>query len=121
MSSFAMHMAVHMGLVAVLAPLLAASMSGGRFDPAQRWPGSWLDAAWWPLAASVLEFLVVWAWHAPVLHALARHHPGFLLLEQAGFLVTGWLLWIAVLGDGGAQGRARTAAGALACCSPRPT
>ena len=112
--TFAMHMAVHMGLVAVAAPLLAAWTAGGRLDPADRWPRGWLATAWWPLLASVLEFLVVWAWHAPVLHALARKQPAVMLLEQGSFLLAGWLLWIAVLGDGAGRSRARTAGGALA-------
>ena len=112
--TFAMHMAVHMGLVAVAAPLLAAWTAGGRLDPAHRWPRGWLATAWWPLLASVLEFLVVWAWHAPVLHALARKQPAVMLLEQGSFLLAGWLLWIAVLGDGAGRSRARTAGGALA-------
>ena len=77
--TFAMHMAVHLGLVAVAAPLLAAWTAGGRLDPADRWPRGWLATAWWPLLASVLEFLVVWAWHAPVLHALARKQPAVML------------------------------------------
>src|SRR5690606_9710154 len=69
MIGFAGHMALHMGLVAVVAPLLAAWMAGGRLDPARRWPRSWPARAWWPLLASALEFLVVWGWHVPLLHA----------------------------------------------------
>ncbi len=114
MIGFAGHMALHMGLVAVVAPLLAAWMAGGRLDPARRWPRSWPARAWWPLLASALEFLVVWGWHVPALHSLARGHGAVLLLEQASFLASGWLLWIAALGASGVGDRARTAAGALA-------
>lgn len=114
MIGFAGHMALHMGLVAVVAPLLAAWMAGGRLDPARRWPRSWPARAWWPLLASALEFLVVWGWHVPALHALARGNATVLLLEQASFLASGWLLWIAALGGGARHDRARIAAGALA-------
>jgi len=111
---FATHMAVHMGLVAVVAPLLAAAIADGPFDPARHWPRGWMAAAWWPLLASALEFVVVWGWHVPGLHLLARHEPVALALEQASFLGAGVLLWLAALGQGGGRARERAGAGALA-------
>lgn len=112
--SFAAHMAMHMGVVAVAAPLLAASLADGTLDPARRWPHGWLAMPWWVLVASVIEFVLVWAWHAPVLHHLARHGAFAMLLEQASFLGAGLLLWLAALGQGEIPSRARAAAGALA-------
>lgn len=106
--SFATHMAVHMGVVAVAAPMLAAAFANGPLDPALRWPRGWLAAAWWPLAASAIEFVVVWGWHLPGLHLLARHEPLARVLEQGSFLGAGLLLWLAALGHGvsGTPGRA---------------
>ena len=112
--SFALHMAAHMGVVAVAAPLLAAGIAGGPWDPARRWPRGWMAAAWWPLFASVVEFVLVWGWHLPGLHLLARHDLIAYLLEQASFLGAGVLLWLAALGQGGDRGRERAGAGALA-------
>ena len=113
-SSFSMHMAVHMGVVAVAAPLLAAGIADGPWDPARRWPRGWMAAAWWPLFASVVEFVLVWGWHVPGMHLLARHEPWAYLLEQGSFLGAGVLLWLAALGQGAERGRERAGAGALA-------
>ena len=112
--SFATHMAVHMGVVAVAAPLLAAGIADGPLDPARRWPGGWMAAAWWPLFASVVEFVLVWGWHVPGLHLLARHDLLAYVLEQASFLGAGVLLWLAALGQGTGRVRERAGAGALA-------
>lgn len=104
--SFAAHMLMHMGVVAVAAPLIAAGLAGGRGDPARRWP-----AVFAPLPASVLEFAVVWAWHAPALHHAARQWTGLLVLEQASFLAVGLLVWLSAFGGGIARRRERAAAG----------
>ena len=112
--SFAGLMAVHMGVVAVAAPLLAAAIANGPLDPARRRPHGWMAAAWWPLFASAVEFVVVWGWHVPGLHLLARQEPFAYVLEQASFLGAGVLLWLAALGRGAAGNRERAGAGALA-------
>lgn len=112
--SFAAHMAMHMGVVALAAPLLAAAIADTRFDPARRWSRGWMAAPWWVLFASVVEFLLVWAWHAPVLHVLGRSSVAAMVLEQASFLGAGMLLWLAALGQGSVPSRERAAAGTLA-------
>ena len=112
--SFTAHMAMHMGLVAVAAPLLAAALADSALDPARRWPQGWMAAPWWALFASLLEFLLVWAWHAPALHLLGRDSATAMLAEQASFLLAGLLLWVAALGQGRVPSPGRTAAGALA-------
>ena len=104
--SFASHMLMHMGVVAVAAPLIAVGLARSRFDPARRWPG-WFA----PMVASALEFVVVWAWHAPALHHAARHVPGLLLVEQGSFLLVGLLVWIAAFGGDDARRHDRAAAG----------
>jgi putative membrane protein len=91
--SFTAHMALHMGVAAVAAPLLALGIAGGRLDPVGHAP------VWFaPIPASMAEFVVVWAWHAPALHHLARHTLWGSVLEQATFLFTGLLLWLSVFG-----------------------
>jgi putative membrane protein len=108
-TSFSGHMTLHMGVVALAAPLIALGLSGGRFDPVARRPG-WFA----PVPASVLELLVVWGWHAPLPHHWARSSALGLALEQATFLGSGLLLWLAVLGADGRAGGERTAAGVFA-------
>ncbi len=90
--SFAVHMAAHMAVVAVAAPLLALGLSGGRFDVTRRAP-TWFG----PVAASLAEFAAVWSWHAPALHRAARHTAVGVVAEQACFLAAGLLVWLSAL------------------------
>ncbi len=105
--SFAAHMAVHMSVVAIAAPLLAWGIAGSRMDPVLVVP-----ALFAPLPASIVEFLVVSAWHAPVLHHAARMHQGMFAFEQATFLASGLLLWLSAAGGAVHTGRWRAGAGA---------
>lgn len=107
-ASFAAHMSMHVTVVAVAAPLIAAGLAGSRWDPSIRWP-----AVFAPLLASLIELLVVWGWHAPALHALARHSSSALVIEQASFLAAGLLLWIGALGGTASQRPQRAAAGVV--------
>jgi putative membrane protein len=84
---FAAHMLRHMGLVAVAAPLLALGL-----------PRAFAPLAISPLAAAVVEFVVVWAWHLPAMHAAARLSDRAFLAEQASFLAAGLLVWVGALG-----------------------
>jgi putative membrane protein len=90
--SFAAHMTLHVAVVAVAAPLLAAGIvqrtSGGLWLPRS------LAA---PVLASVAEFIAIWGWHLPAAHAFARTSVAGLLLEQASFLFTALWLWTAAL------------------------
>ncbi len=90
---FSAHMAAHMGVVAVAAPLLAMGISGSRHDPALKAP-----VLFSPMLASLVELVVVWLWHTPALHALARESGAMLLAEQTSFLASGFYLWISVAG-----------------------
>jgi putative membrane protein len=94
--SFAAHMAMHMIVVAVAAPLLAAGVAGGPFDPARARPHLFA-----PVPASIVELVVVWSWHAPLLHQAARHGAGILAVEQGMFLAAGLLLWLSARGGAG--------------------
>jgi len=104
---FYAHMIIHMTVVAVAAPLLAIGVAHSRLDPTPRAP--WLFAA---IPASILELIVVWAWHAPALHHSARHHPAGFAMEQGAFLACGLLLWLSAFGGAGGSGGDRERLGA---------
>jgi putative membrane protein len=106
--SFAAHMAMHMGVVAVAAPLLALGIAGGRLDPVRKAPGLFA-----PVPASALELVVVWAWHAPALHHAARHSPAWLVVEQGTFLLAGLLVWLSAFGGDARGDGSRRAAGVV--------
>jgi putative membrane protein len=107
--SFSAHMAMHMGVVAVAAPSLALGLAGGRFDPVRRAP-RWFA----PIPASLVELVVVWAWHTPALHHLARGSATGLVVEQATFLASGLLVWLAAFGGAVGERSERTAMGIVA-------
>jgi putative membrane protein len=103
------HMVAHMTLVALVAPLLAALIAQSRVDPVQRRP-RWFS----PITASLIEFVVIWAWHAPAWHVAARHDGVVFALEQASFLGAATYLWLAILGGGPASRAMRAATGVVA-------
>jgi putative membrane protein len=107
--SFAAHMTMHIAIVAVAAPLIALAVAGTRYDPVRTMP-----ALFAPIPASMIELVVVWAWHAPLLHHAARHQLWALLAEQASFVGAGVLLWIACIGGTREQRRLRAGAGVFA-------
>jgi putative membrane protein len=106
--SFAAHMTMHIAVVAIAAPLLALAMAGTVVDPIRRMP------AVSPIAASMVELVVVWAWHVPALHHAARHGAGVFVFEQATFLIAGVLLWSAAVGGDAEQRRLRAGGGIVA-------
>lgn len=106
--SFAAHMSVHMGVVALAAPLLAIGVAGTRWDPTAR--RQWIS----PIPASLLELVVVWAWHAPAMRAMAENSVMATVLEQAMFLLAGLLLWLSCFGRGETDLSSRGAAGVIA-------
>lgn len=104
--AFSAHMAMHVSVVAIAAPLIAVGLAGGRFDPSRRLP-----VLFAPVPASGLELVVVWGWHAPALHHAARTHGTALALEQGSFLLAGLLVWLSAFGGDPEQRERRTAAG----------
>ena len=106
--AFFAHMTMHMGVVAVAAPLLTLGMAGSRLDPVRKAP-----VLFAPIPASVLELVVVWAWHAPALHHAARHSTVGLVAEQGSFLASGLLVWLSAFGGGALRRGDRTAAGVV--------
>jgi putative membrane protein len=120
-------MTMHMGVVAAAAPLLALGVRATR----QAAPARSFTPV---ILASVVELIVVWAWHLPALHHAARTTAGGLALEQATFLASAFAVWYLAIGgrsDGGALAGAGVVAllltsmhmtllGALVGLAPRP-
>ena len=106
---FSAHMTMHMGVVAVAAPLLALGIAGGPFDPARRLPGMFSA-----IPASVVELVIVWAWHAPALHHIARGSAAGLVAEQGTFLASGLLVWVSAFGGDALRAGNRAGAGVIA-------
>lgn len=106
--AFFAHMTMHMGVVAVAAPVLALGIAGGDWDPVRRAPRLFS-----PVPASIFELIVVWAWHAPGLHHAARHSTIGLVIEQAMFLLSGLLVWLSCFGGPLPRQAGRSAAGVV--------
>ena len=107
--AFFAHMAMHMGVVAIAAPFLSFAIAGTRFDPVRKWP-----ALFPPIPISLIELVIVWAWHAPALHHSARHSIGGLVVEQGAFLVAGLAVWLAAFGGDSRRRGERAGAGVAA-------
>lgn len=87
--AFFAHMTMHMCVVAVAAPLIAFGMMHFDLKIIRQHP-KWFA----PIPASIAELIVVWGWHAPGLHHVARGSLLGLILEQALFFITGLWLWL---------------------------
>lgn len=109
LTSFAAHMTLHMGVVAVAAPLLAVGWAGRRFDPVKNF--SWCFS---PIVASVGELIIVWGWHAPRLHHWACFETLGFVVEQLMFLLAGLWVWLAAYGGARPRNRQRSGAGVVA-------
>lgn len=107
--SFAAHMSLHMIVVGIAIPLLAAGM--GPLVAARGWLRSQVSL---PIAVSVLDLVVVWAWHAPALHMASRTWPWALALEQVSFAVVSLLVWLVALSSTSETRRSAALAGAMA-------
>ncbi|MGH7522743.1 MAG: cytochrome c oxidase assembly protein [Gemmatimonadales bacterium] len=108
---FAAHMAQHVVLMTVAAPLLVL----GRPIVAIIWalPPAWrrgagalsrlqsVSRAWWllslPLVASVLQAVVMWVWHVPRWYDAAVINNALHALEHACFVGSAMLFWWAML------------------------
>jgi putative membrane protein len=122
--SFAAHMWLHMLVVSVAVPLLAAAIAPRL---------AITSALALPVIVSLLDFIVVWGWHAPALHHASRTEPLVLVAEQASFFAVSLLVWLVAL-SGSDRGNAAlggamalfftsmhmTLLGALLGLSPRP-
>jgi putative membrane protein len=106
-SSFASHMLAHMGVVAVASPLIAFGVT---------WPSAFRlgrIAYSLPILASLLELIIVWTWHAPLLRAFAETSLPGAVIEQASFLLVGLFLWGSCIGAVSSDVSLQRAAGIL--------
>jgi len=106
--AFSGHMALHMAVVAIAAPLLALGLAQSRFDPVPRAP-----AFFSAVPASIVELVVVWGWHTPALHHAARHSALAFALEQGSFLLSALWLWCSAFGGAPRERDERAGAGML--------
>jgi cytochrome c oxidase assembly factor CtaG len=125
--SFAAHMLEHEILMLAAAPAIVLARPLGAF--AWSLPRSWLDAlgrgtrspgwlALWrgatePVAATTLQIVALWAWHAPAPFDLALTHAGWHAMQHASFLATALLFWTSMLDEHRLQARPGTAVACL--------
>ncbi len=108
--SFTLHMAEHELIMLVATLLLAASGAGGFLawglpPPLRRTLGGpWkapLSALWRrltePLTATVVQAVVMWAWHAPSLFDRALDSRGWHVAQHLSFVIASLLFWVAML------------------------
>jgi len=128
--SFAAHMALHMAVVGIAVPILAAGLA----PMVANHPLLSSQLAL-PIAVSLCDLIVVWGWHAPTLHHASRTSGLMLAIEQASFAIASLLVWLLALAaptgrrDGAALAGAltlfftsmhMTLLGALIGLAPRP-
>ena len=82
-------MTLHMTVVGIGVPLLAIGLAPGLL---RRGPLPLPLVL--PIAASLLDLVVVWLWHVPALHHASRTEPLALALEQASFASVALLVWL---------------------------
>ncbi|UCJ14823.1 cytochrome c oxidase assembly protein [Pseudomonas sp. MM211] len=88
-TAFSAHMLLHLGVVALAAPLLAIGLarSGLRVDNLRH-------IGTWTFLVFFAEMLVVWGWHAPLLHEAAALNVWAFVAQQASFLAVGLGVWL---------------------------
>jgi cytochrome c oxidase assembly factor CtaG len=109
-SSFTLHMIEHELIMLVATFLLAASDAGGVLvwglpAPLRRsLGGSWkrpLTALWRrltePVTATIMQAVVLWVWHAPVLFDRALESDGWHIAQHLSFVTASLLFWVAML------------------------
>jgi cytochrome c oxidase assembly factor CtaG len=108
--SFTMHMIEHELIMLLATLLLAASGAGGVLAWGLPRPlrlalgGSWkspLQALWKrltdPVTATVVQAVVMWAWHAPILFDRALDSFGWHMAQHLCFFVSALIFWWAML------------------------
>jgi putative membrane protein len=108
--SFTMHMIEHELIMLVSTLLLASSNSGGVLAWGLPRPlrlalgGSWkspLQSLWRrltePVTATLVQGIVMWAWHAPVLFDRALESSGWHIAQHACFFLSSLVFWWAML------------------------
>lgn len=106
--SFAAHMALHMSVVGIAIPVLAAGLAPLVAD--HPWLRSQLTL---PIAVSLLDLVVVWGWHIPALHHASRTSGWVLAIEQWTFALAALLVWVSALAAPSGRRQGAALAGAL--------
>jgi putative membrane protein len=115
--SFTMHMVEHELIMLVATLLLASSGAGGVLawglprPLRQALGGSWkssLRSLWRcltePVTATIIQAVVMWAWHAPILFDRALDSFGWHVAQHACFFISSLLFWWAMLHPRGRSG-----------------
>lgn len=122
--SLTAHMAQHMILILVVAPLLVAAhpvrvllwSPSPAVRGAARWlyasgPGRWLRGATrQPVAVWVLQVLALWTWHMPAFYQAALRWETVHVLEHATLVAAGCLFWRLIFTRPGRAGQGATLA-----------
>ena len=108
--SFTLHMIEHELIMLVATLLLAASNAGGVLAwglpaPLRRaLGGSWkapLASLWRkltePVTATIVQAVVLWAWHAPALFDRALENEAWHAAQHLSFVAASLLFWVAML------------------------
>lgn len=94
----AAQMGAHILLMNVLAPLLALAAIAGCGAKARAFASGRVLAA-----ATALQLLLLWAWHAPNVLTLAMRQPAAHAIMQASLLTASLAFWLAILSEEGAS------------------
>lgn len=116
-SSFAIHMAQHMLLIAVTGPLLALARISipinaalAAISPAAAsaltLPRKWLRLLLKPSVIFTLHGAIIWIWHSPLLFELALRVEWIHTLEHLSFLIAGYWYWTVLIRHGEDEGYA---------------
>jgi putative membrane protein len=87
-TAFSPHMLIHLGIVALAAPLVAIGVARllEGVPPAAKTGRAALLAAWF-------DMLVVIGWHVPALHDAASWSQAVFALEQLSYFAAGFAMW----------------------------
>lgn len=86
--AFSAHMILHLGIVALAAPLIVIGLRRIGIGLHGIRPG--IVSA---IAAAAFDLFVIWGWHTPVLHEAAARHGEVFVVQQVSFLAAGLLVW----------------------------
>lgn len=87
--AFSVHMALHLGVTVIAAPLIAIGLIASGLGLAP--PRHPLRAA---IGASLFEMAIVWGWHVPGPYEAAMGSGALFAVQQASFLVAGMFVWM---------------------------
>jgi putative membrane protein len=93
------HMAQHLVLMLVVAPLLLLGIPGWFFDPITRRP--WLDTIgshiFRPIPSFLIGNAIMVLWHLPVLYNAALNESWVHMLQHQAFLLSGIFTWWTII------------------------